>query len=139
MPRMPKRIKFRKQQRGRLRGNATRGNYIAFGDYGLQALEPHWVSARQIEAGRIAAQHFLRRQGKVYIRIFPDKPISKKPLETRMGKGKADTDYWAARVKPGTVLYEIAGVPEDIAKRAMARIAHKMPVRCRFVGRRIAV
>jgi large subunit ribosomal protein L16 len=136
---MPKRIKFRKQQRGRLRGNATRGNYVAFGDYGLQALEPHWVSARQIEAGRIAAQHYLRRQGKVFIRIFPDKPISKKPLETRMGKGKADTDYWAARVKPGTVLYEIAGVPEDIAKMAMARIAHKMPVRCRFVGRRIAV
>ncbi len=137
--RMPKRIKFRKQQRGTLRGNATRGNYVAFGDYGLQALEPHWVSARQIEAGRIAAQHFLRRQGKVYIRIFPDKPISKKPLETRMGKGKADTDFWAARVKPGTILYEIAGVPLDLAKQAMARIAHKMPVRCRFVGRRLAV
>ncbi|MEE8458804.1 MAG: 50S ribosomal protein L16 [Phycisphaerales bacterium] len=137
--RMPKRIKFRKQQRGVLRGNATRGNYVAFGDYGLQALEPHWVSARQIEAGRIAAQHFLRRQGKVYIRIFPDKPISKKPLETRMGKGKADTDFWAARVKPGTILYEITGVPKDLAKEAMARIAHKMPVRCRFVGRRLAV
>ena len=139
MPRMPKRIKFRKQQRRRLRGNATRGNYVAYGEYGLQALEAHWVSARQIEAGRIAAQHFLRRQGKVYIRIFPDKPISKKPLETRMGKGKADTDYWAARVKPGTMLYEIAGVAEDVAKQAMARIAHKMPVRCRFVGRRLAV
>ena len=137
--RMPKRIKFRKQQRGTLRGNATRGNYVSFGDYGLQALEPHWVSARQIEAGRIAAQHFLRRQGKVYIRIFPDKPISKKPLETRMGKGKADTDFWAARVKPGTILYEIAGVPQDLGKQAMARIAHKMPVRCRFVGRRLAV
>jgi len=133
MPRMPKRVKFRK------RGNATRGNYVAFGDYGLQALEAHWVSARQIEAGRIAAQHFLRRQGKVYIRVFPDKPISKKPLETRMGKGKAETDFWAARVKPGTMLFEIAGVPEDTAKQAMARIAHKMPVRCRFVGRRIAV
>ena len=137
--RMPKRIKFRKQQRGTLRGNATRGNYVSFGDYGLQALEPHWVSARQIEAGRIAAQHFLRRQGKVFIRIFPDKPISKKPLETRMGKGKADTDFWAARVKPGTILYEITGVPQDLAKQAMARIAHKMPVRCRFVGRRLAV
>ncbi len=137
--RMPKRIKFRKQQRGTLRGNATRGNYVSFGDYGLQSLEPHWVSARQIEAGRIAAQHFLRRQGKVYIRIFPDKPISKKPLETRMGKGKADTDFWAARVKPGTILYEITGVPQDLAKQAMARIAHKMPVRCRFVGRRLAV
>ena len=137
--RMPKRIKFRKQQRGTMRGNATRGNYVAFGDYGLQALQTHWVSARQIEAGRIAAQHFLRRQGKVYIRIFPDKPISKKPLETRMGKGKADTSFWAARVRPGTMLYEIAGVPEHLAKQAMARIAHKMPVRCRFVGRRIAV
>ncbi len=137
--RMPKRIKFRKQQRGTLRGNATRGNYVSFGDYGLQALEAHWVSARQIEAGRIAAQHFLRRQGKVYIRIFPDKPVSKKPLETRMGKGKAETSFWAARVKPGTMLYEIAGVPQDIAKQALARIAHKMPVRCRFVGRRLAV
>ena len=136
---MPKRIKFRKQQRGTMRGNATRGNYVAFGDYGLQALEAHWVSARQIEAGRIAAQHFLRRQGKVYIRVFPDKPVSKKPLETRMGKGKADTDFWAARVKPGTMLYEIAGVPETLAKEALARIAHKMPVRCRFVGRRLAV
>ena len=137
--RMPKRIKFRKQQRGTMRGNATRGNYVAFGDYGLQALETHWVSARQIEAGRIAAQHFLRRQGKVYIRIFPDKPISKKPLETRMGKGKADTSFWAARVRPGTMLFEIAGVPEHLAKQAMSRIAHKMPIRCRFVGRRIAV
>ena len=139
MPRMPKRIKFRKQMRGKMKGNATRGNYVAFGEYGLQSLDTHWVSGRQIEAGRIAAQHFLRRQGKVVIRIFPDKPISKKPLETRMGKGKADTDYWAARVKPGTILYEISGVPEDMAKQAMARVAHKMPVRCRFVGRRITV
>ena len=139
MPRMPKRIKFRKQMRGQLRGNATRGNFVAFGEFGLQALESHWISARQIEAGRIAAQHFLRRQGKVYIRVFPDKPISKKPLETRMGKGKADTDYWAACVKPGTMLYEIAGVEEDIAKQAFARIAQKMPVRCRFVGRRLSV
>jgi len=125
--------------RGKLKGNATRGNYVAFGEFGLQSLGTHWVTARQIEAGRIAAQHFLRRQGKVFIRIFPDKPISKKPLETRMGKGKADTDYWAARVKPGTMLYEIAGVPELIAKEAMARIAHKMPVRCRLARRRLAV
>jgi len=139
MPRMPKRIKFRKQMRGKMKGNATRGNYVAFGEYGLQSLSTHWISARQIEAGRIAAQHFLRRQGKVVIRIFPDKPISKKPLETRMGKGKADTDYWAARVKPGTMLFEISGVPEDMAKQAMARVAHKMPVRCRFVGRRLSV
>ena len=139
MPRMPKRIKFRKQMCGKMKGNATRGNYVAFGEYGLQSLDTHWVSARQIEAGRIAAQHFLRRQGKVVIRVFPDKPISKKPLETRMGKGKADTDFWAARVKPGTILFEISGVPEDMAKQAMARVAHKMPVRCRFVGRRLSV
>jgi len=136
---MPKRIKFRKQMRGKMKGKATRGNYVAFGEYGLQSLDTHWVSARQIEAGRIAAQHYLRRQGKVVIRIFPDKPISKKPLETRMGKGKADTDFWAARVKPGTILFEISGVPEDMAKQAMARVAHKMPVRCRFVGRRLSV
>ncbi len=139
MPRLPKRVKFRKQMRGNLRKQASRGNYIAFGEYGLQALEPHWVTARQIEAGRIAAQHYLRRQGKVVIRVFPDKPISKKPLETRMGKGKADVDYWAARVKAGTILYEISGVPVDVAKQAMARIARKMPIRCRFVGRRLAV
>ena len=139
MPLMPKRIKFRKQQRGRLRGNATRGNYVAFGDFGLQALEPHWITARQIEAGRIAAQHFRRRQGKTPLRLSPQKPVSKKPLETRMGKGKADTDFWAARVKPGTMLFEIAGVPESLAKEAMARVAHKMPVRCRFVGRRLTV
>jgi large subunit ribosomal protein L16 len=133
------RIEYRKQQRGKMKGNATRGNYVAYGDFGLQALETHWLSARQIEAGRIAAQHFLHRQGKVYIRVFPDKPISKKPLETRMGTGKADTEYWAARIKPGTMLFEIAGVSEDLAKQAMARIAHKMPVRCRFVGRRLSV
>jgi large subunit ribosomal protein L16 len=139
MSMMPKRVKFRKQQRGKMKGNATRGNYVAYGDFGLQSLETHWLSARQIDAGRIAAQHFLRRQGKLYIRVFPDKPISKKPLETRMGTGKADVDFWAARVKPGTVLFEIAGVPEDLAKQAFARIAHKMPVKCRFVGRRIAV
>ena len=117
----------------------SRGNYVAYGDFGLQALDPKWVTARQIEAGRIAAQHFLRRQGKIYIRLFPDKPVSKKPLETRMGKGKAEVDYWAARVKPGTMLYEISGVSEEIAKEAFARVAQKMPVKCRFVGRRLAV
>lgn len=136
---MPKRVKYRKQQRGKMKGNATRGNYVAFGDYGLQSTETSWVSARQLEAGRVAAQHFLRRQGKVFIRVFPDKPISKKPLETRMGTGKADVEFWAACVKPGTVLFEIAGVPEELAKQAFARIANKMPVRCRFVGRRLAV
>lgn len=139
MPRMPKRIKFRKQQRGIMKGKATRGNYVSYGDFGLQALETHWVSARQLEAGRVAAMHFLHRQGRVFIRVFPDKPISKKPLETRMGKGKAETEYWAARVKPGTMLFEVTGVSEEMAKQALARVAHKMPIRCRFVGRRATV
>ncbi|MDA1007965.1 MAG: 50S ribosomal protein L16 [Planctomycetota bacterium] len=136
---LPKRVKWRKQQRGKMKGNATRGNYVAFGEFGLQSLETHWLSGRQIEAGRIAAQHFLRRQGKLFIRVFPSKPISKKPLETRMGTGKADVEYWAACIKPGTVLFEVSGVSEELAKQALARIAHKMPVRCRFVGRRLAV
>ena len=118
---------------------ATKGNYVAFGEYGLQALDGVWLSARQIEAGRIAAQHFLKRQGKLFIRVFPDKPISKKPLEQRMGKGKAEVEFWAARVRPGTVLFEIAGVPEDLAKRAMVRVAMKMPIRCRLIGRRMTV
>lgn len=139
MPRMPKRTKYRKQQRGRLKGNATAGNYVAFGEFGLQSLETAWVSARQLEAGRIAAQHFLQREGKVFIRVFPDKPISKKPLETRMGTGKAETEFWAARVKPGTVLFEIAGVAEESARSALSRVAMKMPVRCRMIGRRMAV
>ncbi|MFG0293626.1 MAG: 50S ribosomal protein L16 [Phycisphaerales bacterium JB065] len=142
MPRMPKRIKFRKEFRRASRVSqrkATKGNYVAYGEFGLQSLESCWLTARQIEAGRIAAQHFLKRQGKVYIRVFPDKPVSKKPLEQRMGKGKADTDYWAARVKAGTMLFEIAGVPEEVARGTLVRIARKMPVRCRFVGRRLAV
>ncbi len=136
---LPKRVKFRKEHRGVRDRKATKGNYVAFGDYGLQALDGCWLSGRQIEAGRIAAQHFLKREGQLYIRVFPDKPISKKPLETRMGKGKADVEYWAARVKPGTMLYEIGGVSPDIAKRALVRVAMKMPVRCRFVGRRVSV
>lgn len=136
MPLMPKRVKFRKQQRGKLRGLASRGNHVSYGDFGLQCMTCGLVTARQIEAGRVAATHFLRREGKVYVRIFPDKPISKKPLETRMGKGKAEPDYWVARVKPGTILFELAGVPEPIARQAMMRVAHKMPYRCRFVLRR---
>lgn len=139
MPLMPKRVKFRKEFRRVRDRKATKGNYVAFGDYGLQALEGAWITARQLEAGRIAAQHFLKREGKMFIRVFPDKPISKKPLETRMGKGKADVEYWAARVKAGTMLYEIAGVTEQTARKAMVRIAAKMPVRCRFVGRRVSV
>ena len=138
MPLMSKRVKYRKQQRGSIRGNAHRGNYVAYGEFGLQCLGTGWLTARQIEAGRVAATHFLRREGKLYVRIFPDKPISKKPLETRMGKGKSDAEYWAARVKPGTILFEIAGVPREHAVQAFTRVAHKMPYRCRFVVRRHA-
>ena len=136
---IPKRVKYRKEFRRARDRKATKGNYVAFGDYGLQAMEGCWLKSNVIEAGRIAAQHFLKREGKLFIRVFPDKPVSKKPLETRMGKGKADVDYWAARVRPGTMLFEVAGVSEDIAKQALARVAMKMPVRCRFVGRRISV
>ena len=136
MPLMPKRIKHRKQMRGKIRGNATRGNTVAFGEFGLQVMEPGWVTARQIEAGRVAATHYLHREGKVYIRIFPDKPVSGKPLETRMGKGKGETKHWVAVVKPGSVLFEIGGVSEDLAKGALRRVASKMPYRCRMIHRR---
>jgi len=136
LPLMPKRVKHRKSQRGRIGGKATRGNFVAFGEFGLQALQPGWVTARQIEAGRVAATHFLRREGKLYMRIFPHKPVSGKPLETRMGKGKGETSYWVAVVRPGTVLYELGGVPEDLAKQALNRVARKMPIRTRFVLRR---
>jgi large subunit ribosomal protein L16 len=139
MPLMPKRIKHRKQQRGKIHGNATRGHTVSFGEFGIQTTVGGWISARQIEAGRIAATHFLHREGRVYIRIFPDKPISSKPLETRMGKGKGETDQWVAVVKPGTVLFEIGGVEEATAKSALRRIAMKMPVRCRMVYRRPSV
>jgi len=138
MPLMPKRVKYRKQQRGKLRGNASRGNFVAFGEYGLQVLETGLMTARQIEAGRIAARQYVSREGKLFVRVFPDKPMSKKPLETRMGKGKAEPEYWVARVKPGTILYEIMGVQQDIARQAFARVAHKMPFKCRFVERRHA-
>jgi len=133
---MPKRVKFRKSQRGRLKGKATRANTVAFGEYGLQSLGTGWITTQQIEAGRVAATHFLHREGRVYVRIFPHKSVSSKPLETRMGKGKGEPDTWVACVKPGSVMFEIAGVPEDLAKRALRRVAHKMPVRCRFLHRR---
>jgi len=133
---MPKRIKHRKQMRGRIRGKATRGNTVAFGQYGLQTRDGGWITGRQIEAGRIAATHFLHREGRVYIRIFPDKPISSKPLETRMGKGKGEPQAWVAVVKPGTVLFEVGGVDETTAKAALRRVAAKMPVRCRMLYRR---
>ncbi len=136
---MPKRVKYRKEMRRVRPRKATKGNYVAFGDFGLQALEGCWLKGTVIEAGRVAAQHFLKREGKLFIRIFPDKPVSKKPLETRMGTGKAEVDYWAARVKPGTMLFEIAGVPEATAKLALVRVAQKLPVRTRFIGRRVRV
>jgi len=133
---MPKRVKHRKQQRGKNRGEATRGNTISFGDFALQSTEAAWITARQIEAGRVAATHFLHREGRVHIRVFPDKPVSGKPLEVRMGKGKGEVANWVAVVKPGTILYEIGGVEEDTARSALRRVANKMPVRCRFVTRR---
>jgi large subunit ribosomal protein L16 len=132
---MPRRVKWRKSQKGRIHGNATRGNTVAFGEYGLQTLDPGRVTARHIEAGRVAATHFLHREGRVYVRLFPHKPISAKPLETRMGKGKGETSVWTALVKPGTVMFEIGGVVEEVAKEALLRVAHKMPVRTRFVTR----
>lgn len=139
MAMMPKRVKFRKSQRGKMRGNASRGNTVAFGEYGLQALRHCWISARQIEAGRVACSHYLHREGRVFIRIFPSKPISAKPLEVRMGSGKGEPEYWAAIVKPGTMMFEIAGVDEPTAKKALARVAHKMPIPCRFVHRKHTV
>lgn len=136
MAMMPKRVKWRKSQRGRVRERATRGNTVAYGEFGLQALKSGWITGRQIEAGRIAATHYLHREGRVYIRVFPAKPVSSKPLETRMGKGKGDPDFWVACVREGTVLFEIGGVDEEIARTALLRVAHKMPCRCRFLKRR---
>ncbi len=133
---MPKRIKFRKSQRGKIRGVAGRGNTVAFGEFGLQSLESGWLTARQIEAGRVAATHFLHREGRVYIRVFPHKPVSGKPLETRMGKGKGEPEYYVACIKSGMMLYEIGGVDEVVAKRALARVSHKLPFKCRFIHRR---
>lgn len=132
---MPKRVKFRKEQRRKLKGNATAGNYVAFGDYGLQSLDAHWVSGRQIEAGRIAAQHFLRRQGRLFIRVFPDKPISKKPLETRMGKGKGPLESWVAVIRPANVLFEVDGVTEAVARESLRLAATKLPIKTKFISR----
>jgi len=133
---MPKRVKHRKSQRGRIKGDATRGNRVVFGDYGLQAEQPGWLAAATIEAGRIAAQQYLRTEGRLYVRVFPHKSITSIPLETRMGKGKGEPEFWAAVVRPGTVLYEIGGVSEEAARMCFSRLAHKMPVRVRFVRRR---
>lgn len=132
---MPKKVKYRKQQRGRMKGRAKGGDYVAFGDFGLQALEPGWVTARQIEAGRIAISRHVKRGGKLWVRVFPDKPFTKKPLETRMGTGKGNPEGWVAVVKPGRILYEIEGVTADVAERAMELAAHKFGIKTRFVAR----
>jgi large subunit ribosomal protein L16 len=134
---MPKRVKHRKSQRGRIRGNATRGNRVVHGDFGLQALQGGWVPAQTLEAGRIAAQQYLRNEGRLYVRAFPHKPITSIPLETRMGKGKGEPEYWAAVIKPGSILYEVGGISETAARMCFTRLAHKMPVRVRFVKRRV--
>lgn len=131
----PKRTKFRKQMRGRMKGQASRGTEVTFGDFGLQALEPAWITARQIEASRRAIVRYVHRRGKYWIRIFPDKPVTAKPAETRMGKGKGPVDHWVAVVRPGRILFELGGVPEDAAREAMRLASHKLPIKCQFVRR----
>jgi large subunit ribosomal protein L16 len=132
---MPKRVKRRRVHRGRMTGVATRGNTLAYGEYGLQATEPAWITSNQIEAARIAMTRFTKRGGQVWIKIFPDKPVTKKPAETRMGSGKGSPEYWVAVVKPGRVLFEIAGVPEETAREALRLAMHKLPVKCKFITR----
>ncbi len=139
MPVMPKRSKYRKMQKGRNRGKATRGNEVNEGEFGLQATTAGWIKANQIEAARVAMTRYIKRGGKVWIKIFPDKPVTKKPAETRMGKGKGAPEYWVAVVKPGRVMFEIAGVSEDIAREALRLAAHKLPVQTKFVKREIEV
>ena len=130
---MPKRVKYRRVQRGRMKGKALRGNTVTYGQYGLQALEPAWITANQIEAARVAMTRYIKRGGQVWIKIFPDKPITEKPAETRMGSGKGSPEYWVAVVKPGRVLFEIKGVPESDAREALRLASHKLPMRCKFV------
>ena len=132
---LPKRVKYRKVQRGRMRGTATRGNKITYGEFGLQALEPCWITSNQIEAARIAMTRYIKRGGQVWIKIFPDKPVTQKPAETRMGSGKGSPEYWVAVVKPGRVLFEIAGVTEDIAREALRLAGHKLPCKTKIVAR----
>lgn len=132
---MPKRVKHRKEQRGRMNGTAYKGSEITFGEYGLQALEPGWVTNKQIEAARVALTRYIKRGGKIWIKIFPSKPVSAKPAETRMGKGKGAPEYWVAVVKPGRILYELSGVPIEIAREAMRLASHKLPIKTRFVAR----
>jgi large subunit ribosomal protein L16 len=135
---MPGKVKFRKQQRGRRSGKAQTGSAVSFGEYGLKSLEDGWVTARQIEASRVAMTRFVKRGGKIWVRIFPDKPVTKKPAETRMGKGKGAPEAWVVVIKPGRVLFEMEGVPESVAREAMRLAAHKLPVKTRFVARQIA-
>ena len=130
---LPKRVKYRRVHRGRLKGKAYRGNQVTYGDYGLQALEPAWITSNQIESARIAMTRYIKRGGQVWIKIFPDKPITEKPAETRMGSGKGSPEYWVAVVKPGRVLFEIKGVPEETAREAMRLAMHKLPIKCKFV------
>ena len=132
---MPKRVKRRKVMRGRMKGKAQRGNFLAYGDYGLVALDPGWVTSNQIEASRVAMTRFIKRGGQVWIKIFPDKPVTAKPAETRMGSGKGAPEYWCAVVKPGRVLFEMKGVPEESAREALRLASHKMPIRCKFIKR----
>ncbi len=132
---LPKRVKYRKQQRGRMKGQATRGNKVAYGEYGLQALQCAWITSQQIEAARIAMTRYIKRGGQVWIKIFPDKPVTSKALGTRMGSGKGAPDHWVAVVKPGKVLFEIAGVSEETAKEAMRLAMHKLPIKCKFVAK----
>ena len=131
----PKRIKYRKRQKGRIKGVAARGHRVQFGDFGLKSLEPGWITSRQIEASRIALNRYMKREGKVWIRIFPDKPITKKPAEVRMGKGKGSPEYWVAVIRPGTIIFEVDGVPQEVAKEAMRLAAQKLPVVTKFVVR----
>ena len=132
---LPKRVKYRRVMRGRMKGKATRGNVVTNGEYGLQALEPAWITSRQIEAARIAMTRYTKRGGKVWIKIFPDKPITKKPAETRMGSGKGSPEYWVAVVKPGRVMFEIGGISEEVAREALRLAMHKLPIKCKFVKR----
>ena len=132
---MPKRVKYRRVHRGRMKGKALRGNTIVYGDFGIQALEPGWITSNQIEAARIAMTRYIKRGGQVWIKIFPDKPVTEKPAETRMGSGKGSPEYWVAVVKPGRILFEVAGVSEEVARAAMSRAIHKLPIKCKFVVR----
>ena len=132
---IPKRVKYRRVHRGRMKGKATRGNFVSHGEFGMMAMEPGWITSNQIEAARVAMTRYIKRGGQVWIKIFPDKPVTQKPAETRMGSGKGSPEYWVAVVKPGRVMFEIAGVPEEAAREALRLAAHKLPIKCKFVKR----